>query len=89
MTRPRPVLILACILAALVCLPVFFAAHFAASVLIYRLQEVAGIGGLSPGGAAGLRLFGEFLGMLAAMGMTYATFAGLRWVWQGTNLSRK
>ena len=89
MTRPRPILILAGIVAAMVCVPVFFAAHVAASVLIYRLQEIAGLGSLSPTGAAGLRVLGQFLTMLAAMGMTYGTFAGLRWVWQGTNLSRK
>lgn len=86
MTRPRPIVVVALLAAAVVCVPVFFAAHFAASVLLYRLTA---IGGLSPAGAAGMAFLSQFLTMLAAMGMTYATFAGLRWVWQGTNLSRK
>ena len=86
MTRPRPIVVVATCFAVAVCVPVFFAAHFAASVLLYRLAE---IGDLSPTGTAGMRALTQFLVMLAAMGMTYATFAGLRWVWQGTNLSRK
>lgn len=89
MTRPRPVVIVACILAAMVCLPVFFAAHFSASILILRLVEVAGTARMSPTGGAAVALLGQFASMLAAMAMTYGTFAGLRWVWQGTRLSKK
>lgn len=89
MTFPRPVLIVACIVAAVICTPVFFAAQFAASVLIYRIEELMGLKEMPPAWIAGVTFLGQFLSMLAAMGMTYGTFAGLRWVWRGTNFARK
>ena len=89
MTRPRAVVVVALLIAVAVCVPVFFAALFAASGLIDQLAAVVGLRQMSPNAGTGTALVGQFLSVLAAMGMTYATFAGLRWVWQGTRLSRK
>ena len=89
MTRPRAVVAVALLIAAAVCVPVFFAALFAASGLIDRLAALVGQGQMSPSAGTGTALVGQFLSVLAAMGMTYGTFAWLRWVWQGTRLSQK
>ena len=89
MKRPRPILVVAIIIAVIFCVPVFFAAQFFASVVVYRLMELAGIAGMSPTGATAVKILGQFLVMLIAMGMTYGTFTGLRWVWRGTNFAKR
>lgn len=73
----------------MVCVPVFFAAQFFGSIIVYRLMALMDIAEMSPTGVTGMTILGQFLVMLIAMGMTYGTFMGLRWVWRGTNFAKK